>query len=205
MFAFYDTNKDGLIGFEEFVSGLAYLRGPKRFTPLSGALQGFDIDGDGYVHRNDFIRLFRAKHEIQKLIINDMIEGQEAELTRSAMDTLRSSQPISSVFSLEEIPRGEDRPRTGKVMDAYGDMQPLPGTKTILDNNEGWPDEHDGQPRVPRRPHDQLQHHSSRFQEMLSSPSNEPNDHGDGQRKNGEEPSKTDDEQHIRGYVYRSV
>ena len=174
MFAFYDTNSDGLIGFEEFVSGLAYLRGPKRYIPLRRALQGFDIDGDGYIDRSDFIRLFRAKHEIQKLIINDMVEGQETDQTRGAMETLRSSQPISAVFSMEEVPRGEDRPRNGKVMSPYGDMQPLPGTKTILEDDEGWKDVRAEEQRrrnrndARRPPHERLQHRLSRFEEILS-------------------------------------
>ncbi len=179
MFVFYDTNDDSLIGFEEFVSGLAYLRGSRRFTPLSRALQGFDIDGDGCVERKDFTRLFRAKHEIQKLIIEDMIHCHERAHTHSAMYTLRSSQPISAIFSMEEIPQGEERPPQGKVL-RNGDMEPEPGTKTILEDNEGWTDDDDLPSRrrrrrrsrsfLRRRPHERLQEHLSRFEEMLDSP-----------------------------------
>ena len=174
MFAFYDWNNDGLIGFEEFVSGLAYLRGRNRFTTMSRALEGFDLDGDGWVERKDFLRLFRAKHEIQKVIVEDMISCQEADQTRAAMDTLRSSQPISSIFALEEIPQGEDRRPGGKVL-VNGDMEPQEGTKTILDDDEGW-DETAGPNRARRsrrarsRPHERLQNHLSRFEEMLDSP-----------------------------------
>ena len=175
MFAFYDIDSNGLIGIEEFVSGMSYLRGPNHFKPLTRALQGFDINGDGYVDRRDFIRLFRAKHEIQKLLINDMVEGHENEQTEASMETLRSSQPISSLFSLEEIPQGGYRPRKGKQIDPYGDMQPLPATKTVLCDREGWvqrpnriwPITSNGDPR---RSHEQPQHHISRFEELLSSP-----------------------------------
>ena len=180
MFAFYDMNDDSLIGFEEFVCGLAYLRGSKRFTPLSRALEGFDIDGDGYVERKDFIRLFRAKHEIHKMIIEDMIQCHEMDHTRSAMDTLRSSQPISAIFSMDEIPQGEERPPQGKVL-RNGDMELEPGTKTILEDNEGWTE--DDRPldrrrsriHARRRPHERLQEHLSRFEEMLDSPTEETN------------------------------
>ena len=180
MFAFYDTNNDSLIGFEEFVSGLAYLRGSKRFTPLSRALEGFDIDGDGCVERQDFIRLFRAKHEIQKLIIEDMIHAHEDDHTRSAMDTLRSSQPISAIFSMDEIPQGEERPPQGKVL-RNGDMELEPGTKTILEDNEGWSEDNNQLNRrrsrvhTRRRHHEHSQEHLSRFEEILDSATEETN------------------------------
>lgn len=170
MFAFYDTDANGLIGFGEFLNGLAYLRGPKRFTPLRRALKGFDMDEDGYVDRKDFLRLLRAKYEIQKLIIGDMIEAHEEEQTYNAQETLRSSQPISSIFSWEEIPQGENRVPMGKVSDANGDLRPREGTKTILEDDEGWPKERGQRQRVTGEPHEQLQHHLSRFEELLSRP-----------------------------------
>lgn len=173
-FAFYDTDSNGLIGFAEFIGGMAYLRGPRRFASLHRALQAFDLDGDGFVDRQDFIRLFRAKHEIQKLLISDMIEGRESEQTRAAMDTLRSSQPISSVFSQEEIPQGESRPPTGKVVDRYGDMQPMPGTKTILENHEGL--QPCGNLSDLRPPHQRLQRDLARAGDMLDGSMDEVDD-----------------------------
>nr|POE86961.1 calcineurin b-like protein 5 [Quercus suber] len=166
MFAFYDTDNNGLIGFPEFVAGLSYLRGPLRLQSLDRALKGYDLDDDGFVDRRDFLRLFRAKYDIHKLLTSDMIESHEAEQTYAAMDVLRSSQPISSIFSQEEIPPGSDRPRSGKQADMYGDMQPLEGIKTILDDDDDW---------VPRQVHNTntepspelLRRHLSRFEELL--------------------------------------
>lgn len=172
VFAFYDVNNDGMIDFEEFVSGMSYLRGPDRYQPLSRALQGFDIDRDGFVDRYDFIRLFRAKHNIQRLLVESMIEAQEAQYTQEGMERLRSSQPISSIFAEEEIPPGERRPRTGKALDRYGDMQPQHDTKTILDDNEGWPSVHERrQARAEaRRPtHERLQNQLANVDGMLES------------------------------------
>lgn len=175
MFAFYDTNSDGLIGFEEFVSGMAYLRGPKAYASLKRALKGFDIDGDEYVDRNDFLRMLRAKYEIQKLLVNAMIEGYEAQQTQGAMETLRGSQPISSVFTYEDIPPGENRRPAGKELDRFNDMQPLPGEETILSDNDGWDEKSDTQQR-----HGHLQNAatssrdrqcwSSHFEEELRNP-----------------------------------
>lgn len=175
MFDFYDTNNDKLIGFEEFVDGMAYLRGQKRFTPLSRALKGFDVDGDGFVERKDFVRMFRAKHEIQKLLVADMVQCHEAEDTRRAMDTLRSTQPISSIFSIAELPPGEERTPGGKVL-RNGDMEPQDGTKTTLEDNEGWSGaENNPHWRGFRQPHELLQHNLSRFEELVDASADEGN------------------------------
>ncbi|KAK0958659.1 hypothetical protein LTS01_021775 [Friedmanniomyces endolithicus] len=171
MFAFYDTNEDGLIGFGEFLSGLSYLRGPKRFASMRRALEGLDIDGDGFVDRSDFLRLFRAKYILQQQLVSDMVDSHEQEQTMAAMDTLRSSQPISSIFNQEEIPQGGSRPQRGKERSRFNDMQPLPGTKTILEDHEPWPRDESPAPNhrassVPDE-RERLRHHVSRFEELL--------------------------------------
>lgn len=171
MFAFYDTNGDSLIDFDEFLSGIQYLRGPKRLASLKRALEGFDIDADGYVNRRDFLRLLQAKFEIQKVMVHDMVEGQERDQSYAAMDILRSSQPISSIFRWEEIPQGEERVPVGKSRDAFGDMQLQHGTKTILADDDAWHTEQTRrQHRLPGETHEQLRHHLSRFEELLGSP-----------------------------------
>nr|POE77530.1 recoverin family protein [Quercus suber] len=166
MFAFYDTDNNGLIGFQEFISGLSYLRGPTRDKNLDRALKGYDLDDDGFVDRKDFLRMFRAKYSIQRLLTSDMIESHEIEQTYAAMDVLRSSQPISSIFSQEEIPQGTERPRAGKQADVFGDMQPFEDTKTILDDNDAWvPRQVRGAHPVPSP--EALRRHLSRFEELL--------------------------------------
>lgn len=138
MFAFYDTDTNGLIGFTEFVNGMAYLRGPKRFASLRRTIQGYDLDGDGYVSRADFLRILRAKHMIQTQLISDQVEFQEDERVQASMDVLRSSQPISSIFAEEQIPPGERRHPRGKHPDEFGDLQPLPATKAILSDEDPY-------------------------------------------------------------------
>jgi Ca2+-binding EF-hand superfamily protein len=136
MFAFYDKDSDGKIGFSDFVSGMAYLCSAKRYNPLHRAVQGYDLNGDGYVDRSDIIRLLRAKYEIQRLITADMIDALEDERNHEVVDSLRSSQPISAIFTEGDIPASQSRPIVGKTMDQYGDMQPEPRQKTILDEGE---------------------------------------------------------------------
>lgn len=137
-FAFYDTDGNSLIGFREFVDGMEYLRGSNRFASLQRALQGFDMDGDGYVSREDFMRILRAKFDIQRQLIFDATEGLEMQRTQGAMDILRSSQPISSVFNGEDIPLGEVRRPRGKVATKHGDMEPVQGDRTVLDDDDNF-------------------------------------------------------------------
>ncbi|KAF2172158.1 hypothetical protein M409DRAFT_62933 [Zasmidium cellare ATCC 36951] len=163
MYALYDTDMNGVIDFEEFVSGVSYLRGPKRFATLARAIRGYDMDGNGFVDRSDFTRLLRAKYEIQQQLVSDMVEGQEIEQTQAALETLQSSQPISSVFSQEDIPPGEIRERRGKREDMNGDLQPNEGTKTILENDHPWPGTSPPTREAERRT-------VSRFAEMIYGP-----------------------------------
>ncbi|KAK5704705.1 hypothetical protein LTR17_021661 [Elasticomyces elasticus] len=162
MFAFYDTNKDGLIGFEEFLSGIMYIRGPRRFATMHRALEGFDMNSDGFLDRSDFLRLLRAKHLLQQQLISDTLGNNEGGQIMAAQDILRSRRPISAVFAQEDIPHGEQRPRRGKRLDEYGDMQPLPGVGTILGDDEPWPLDSS------QLPHERLQRHLSRFDELLN-------------------------------------
>lgn len=123
MFAFYDTNGDGLIGLEEFLKGLASLNNKSKDERLKRIFQGYDIDGDGYVDRKDFLRMFRAFYALNKELTRDMVSGMEEDALEGGgpRDIVLSSQPISSAFP-GAIPPGE-RSRTGqgKTRDEYGD------------------------------------------------------------------------------------
>ncbi|KAK5157876.1 hypothetical protein LTS14_003798 [Recurvomyces mirabilis] len=174
MFAFYDVEEQGFIGFANFVGGMAYLRGPQRFESFTRALHGFDIDGDGYVDRADFLRLFRAKFVLVRQLVSDMVDAQKPDEALRAMSTLRSSQPISSLFRDDEIPYGEVRRPRGKQPDIHGDLIPPNGIKTILDEQDPWPAERPLQMRGGSQGggdmtgRDRLRHQLSRFEEMLN-------------------------------------
>ncbi|KAE8353971.1 hypothetical protein BDV28DRAFT_131977 [Aspergillus coremiiformis] len=128
MFAFYDTNSDGLIGFEEFLNGLASLNNKSNDERLRRVFRGYDIDGDGYVERKDFLRVFRAYYALSRELTRDMVAGMEDDfLEGGARDVVLGSQPISSAFP-GSIPTGEvSRTGEGKRVNHEGDME-------ILDN-----------------------------------------------------------------------
>ncbi|EAW06457.1 EF hand domain protein [Aspergillus clavatus NRRL 1] len=130
MFSFYDTNNDGLIGFEEFLKGLASLNNKSNDERLRRVFRGYDIDGDGYVERKDFLRIFRAYYALSRELTRDMVAGMEDDfLEGGARDVVLGSQPISSAFP-GSIPAGEpSRSGEGKRLNAEGDM--------VIADNEG--------------------------------------------------------------------
>ncbi|KAJ5156386.1 hypothetical protein N7492_009189 [Penicillium capsulatum] len=124
MFAFYDTNNDNLIGFEEFLKGLASLNNKSNDERLRRVFHGYDIDHDGYVERKDFLRIFRAYYALSRELTRDMVAGMEDDfLEGGARDVVLGSQPISSAFP-GNIPTGEmSRINEGKRANLTGDME----------------------------------------------------------------------------------
>jgi hypothetical protein len=72
LFAHFDTDRNGLIGFEEFVIGLDRLHPREPRDPdmprakLQVVFNGYDLDGDGYITRKDVLRVFRAYYSLIK-------------------------------------------------------------------------------------------------------------------------------------------
>jgi Ca2+-binding EF-hand superfamily protein len=136
MFAFYDRGNKGAILFEDFVNGMTYLRGPSRFQPLTRALQGFDIDANGFVNRRDFLLLLRAKYDIQRELIAGASSIRADKIAQEGIEVLKSSQPISAIFSEQDMPQGEQRTSGGKQMNNDGDLEPVAGTNTIINDGD---------------------------------------------------------------------
>ncbi|KAF2148729.1 hypothetical protein K461DRAFT_246812 [Myriangium duriaei CBS 260.36] len=142
MFDFYNTKKTGFIDFEEFISGLAYLLQPAKRTSLHRVFQGYDSDNDGYVSRADMTRMFRAKYLIHKAMIMDSVavEDEHGRSTgRDVRRVLRSNQPISSLFSEDDVPLGESRRALNKIRDQYGEDQVVPHplfSQVVLPNGQ---------------------------------------------------------------------
>ncbi|KAI0023900.1 EF-hand [Xylariomycetidae sp. FL0641] len=123
MFAFYDTNHDDLIGFEEFLHGVSYR---KRKDKLHRTFDGYDIDGDGYVSRRDFLRMFRAYYVLYKQMHGDILEGLDDQMmtTAETQQLINSRQPLSSLFGREGRvpPADHGRPMEGKIFRSNGDV-----------------------------------------------------------------------------------
>ncbi|TWU76189.1 hypothetical protein ED733_003211 [Metarhizium rileyi] len=138
MFSFYDSNKDGLIGFSEFLHGLSYR---KRKDKLKKVFEGYDIDGDGYVNRRDFLRMFRAYYVLYKQMHKDILDGLEDQLlaTTEAQQLVSSRQPLSSLFGREgRIPAGDSAVRfEGKTNRRDGSVDVADGYASTFVENRG--------------------------------------------------------------------
>ncbi|KAL4804804.1 hypothetical protein BDV18DRAFT_142564 [Aspergillus unguis] len=143
MFAFYDTNNDGLIGFEEFLKGLASLNNKSNDERLRRVFRGYDIDGDGYVERKDFLRVFRAYYTLSRELTRDMVAGMEDDfLEGGARDVVLGSQPISSAFP-GSIPSGEpSRIGEGKRVNQEGDMELIDNEGILRADGDDTGDRH---------------------------------------------------------------
>ena len=144
-FAFYDTDNNGLIGFDEFLHGLAYIH-KKAFRDqrLAKIFDGYDMDSDGFVSRKDFLRMFRALYTVQQQLTDDMIAVQEEQAAdEPRLDLINSSQPLSSAFRERFLPGSLDR-RPGKNLDRFGDLMPLSGFNAIVDGSRGSATRTDG-------------------------------------------------------------
>lgn len=138
MFSFYDSNNDDLIGFSEFLHGLSYR---KRKDKLRKVFEGYDIDGDGFVNRRDFLRMFRAYYVLYKQMHKDILDGLEDQLLASteAQQLVSSRQPLSSLFGREgRIPQGDSTMRfEGKSYRADGEVDIAEGYSGAFVENRG--------------------------------------------------------------------
>jgi len=143
MFALYDSNSDGLIGFSEFLVGLSSIKSKNPKSKMKQVFQGYDLDRDGYVSRKDMLRMFRATYALTKEITREMIAGMEEDAMEvgGQRDLVASSQPISSAFG-GSIPTGEpSRIGEGKTQDIYGDYVPT-NDRVVGESNQDEGDYH---------------------------------------------------------------
>ncbi|MCJ1390618.1 hypothetical protein MMC18_003479 [Xylographa bjoerkii] len=141
MFAFYDTNSDGLIGFGEFLVGLFNLKSKNHQERMKKVFRGYDLDRDGYVSRRDMLRMFRAFYALTKELTREMIVGMEEDVNGDGAqrDIVESSLPISSAFP-GPIPPGEPSTWEGKSRDRNRDF--IPDREGVLNDQEGDEGDH---------------------------------------------------------------
>ncbi|OCK79577.1 hypothetical protein K432DRAFT_382957 [Lepidopterella palustris CBS 459.81] len=125
IFAYYDTNHDGKIGFEEFVKGLDGMHSRDPTVKLRIVFNGYDIDGDGFISRKDVLRIFRAYYAIEKEATRNYIADSTDELSvAGALDVINSGQPLGSAFTQSAIPPGARHRRLEeKTPDRFGDLR----------------------------------------------------------------------------------
>ncbi|KAK5634896.1 hypothetical protein RRF57_010608 [Xylaria bambusicola] len=135
MFAFYDTNHDDLISFEEYLHGVSYKR---RKDKLKRTFDGYDVDGDGYVSRRDFLRMFRAYYVSYKQMHRDTVEGLDDYMMTNVevQQLVNGRQPISSLFGRDQrIPDAEGgRTMDGKIFRSGGEVEVPDGKGAVSED-----------------------------------------------------------------------
>jgi Ca2+-binding EF-hand superfamily protein len=112
IFTYYDSDKNGLIGFEEWIKGLDGMHTTDAKVRARILFNGYDIDGDGYISRRDVLRLFRAYYAIEKEATRNYVAELTEELSaHNTLETVRSSQPLGSAFPPNGLPTTDDSHR----------------------------------------------------------------------------------------------
>lgn len=136
IFAFYDTNHDGLIGFQEFIRGLARLQNKSRQARLERIFEGYDLDADGFVDRKDFLRMFRAYYALSKELSREMVNVQDdfgfEYVEEEIREIIQSSQPLSAAFTAGNLYSHESRTGQNKERQPNGDLLPVNGQNGVL-------------------------------------------------------------------------
>ncbi|KAL3419821.1 hypothetical protein PVAG01_08319 [Phlyctema vagabunda] len=159
MFAFYDSNKDNLIGFSEFLHGLAFRKKRDKWAKI---FDGYDIDGDGYVDRRDFLRLFRAYYVMYRQMHREMLDGYDDQVMNStdAQQLVSGRQPLSGAFGRDGRFPAAPNPHTGvgKARQPNGDWEIEDGRGVINENTHDTGNRED----VFIRPLPRSEHHGRR-------------------------------------------
>ena len=125
LFRLYDYNYDGLIGFEEFIKGIAASRGRSPGKRMKRTFDGFDFDEDGFISRKDVLAIFKACYALSKDLARDLFAEYEVDLLDggSLRDNITGNQPISSAFTgMYESSDRHRRIGQGKTRDDNGEL-----------------------------------------------------------------------------------
>lgn len=171
MFAFYDTNRDDLISFPEFLYGLAYRKRKDKWPKIFDV---YDIDGDGYVERKDFLRMFRSYYVLYRQMHRDLLESMDEQQMSStdAHRLITSRQPLSSAFGNDGRfpPAPDQRAGEGKVMMANGDMEIADGKDVINESAEDTGHREDVFRGLPIRPSSRPRERMGYWDAMMNPP-----------------------------------
>ncbi|KAI9894929.1 MAG: hypothetical protein M1814_000149 [Vezdaea aestivalis] len=138
VFTYYDTNQDGLISFEEFVKGLASMHNKEYPDRMRRIFNGYDLDGDGYVERKDFLRMFRAYFILTRSMSKELIAAMEEEVAdlRSPKSVVLTSKPLSSAFDGRIVTPPHRARGEGKEYNDFNDLEPIVGYEESVMRDE---------------------------------------------------------------------
>ncbi|KAL9091791.1 MAG: hypothetical protein Q9159_001163 [Coniocarpon cinnabarinum] len=107
LFAILDEDKDRLLSFSEFIRGTVLILHRRKHPKYRSLLfKAWDLDEDGFVSRQDLLRLFDSMHEIAEDIsichlklYDDSDDQRRIQEGRTLRDHLESTKPLPNFFS----------------------------------------------------------------------------------------------------------
>ncbi|KAG0250732.1 hypothetical protein DFQ27_009227, partial [Actinomortierella ambigua] len=119
LFRFFDQGRDGVVDFTEFASGLSVLCKGNFDEKIMYAFQGYDLDGDGFISREELYEMFKAYFNLSMELIKDVVKTMENGLVDSF--EYQPGVPVSATFTAP-IPReiNNNRPNNAPERPARG-------------------------------------------------------------------------------------
>ncbi|KAG0375607.1 hypothetical protein BGX24_008871 [Mortierella sp. AD032] len=102
IFRFFDQDDDETISFKEMACGLSVLCKGNFEEKITFAFQGYDLDGDGYISREELHEMFKAYFYLSMELIRDVVKTMETDLINNF--EYQPGMPISATFTAP-IPR----------------------------------------------------------------------------------------------------
>ncbi|KAI9355913.1 hypothetical protein DFJ73DRAFT_623256 [Zopfochytrium polystomum] len=104
IFAFFDQDQDSLISFKELVCGMSILCKGSLDERITYAFQGYDLDGDGKISREELHRMFKAYFYLSMELVRDFVKTMEEGMMETFDD--EASKPVSASFSAPIVGSG---------------------------------------------------------------------------------------------------
>ncbi|KAK5816017.1 hypothetical protein F5H01DRAFT_308234 [Linnemannia elongata] len=104
IFRFFDQDDDETISFKEMACGLSVLCKGNFEEKITFAFQGYDLDGDGYISREELHEMFKAYFYLSMELIRDVVKTMETDLINNF--EYQPGMPISATFTAPIPPYG---------------------------------------------------------------------------------------------------
>ena len=83
IFNFFDQDGDGIIDFNELVSGLSVLCKGTLEEKIEYAFRGYDLDNTGFISREELHSMFKAYFNLSMELVRDVVRALDEARCRA--------------------------------------------------------------------------------------------------------------------------